>query len=132
MTTELSLQRLVRRRVAPLEFLQGLPADMHPVLQRVYAARNTGVEQLIPSLSRMIPVGALNGAAAAAQALAGVRVGINHRDDLGPCASRSIRVPSAHQPGTDDHGLDLSFGQEESLSWEATVAGGDGQEGYPP
>jgi single-stranded-DNA-specific exonuclease len=46
---------------------------MHPVLQRVYAARNTGLDQLNPSLSRMIPVGALDGAAAAAVRLADAR-----------------------------------------------------------
>ena len=61
----MSIQRLIRRRVAPAEFLQGLPANMHPVLRRVYAARNIDVEQLVPSLSRLIPVGALNGDAAA-------------------------------------------------------------------
>jgi single-stranded-DNA-specific exonuclease len=65
MTVDMSIQRLIRRRVAPAEFLQGLPADMHPVLRRVYAARNIDAEQLIPSLSRLIPVGALNGDAAA-------------------------------------------------------------------
>jgi len=61
----MSIQRLIRRRVAPAELLQGLPADMHPVLRRVYAARNIETEQLVPSLSGLIPVGALNGDAAA-------------------------------------------------------------------
>jgi single-stranded-DNA-specific exonuclease len=65
MTADMSMQRLIRRRVAPAEYLQGLPADMHPVLRRVYAARNIDAEQLMPSLSRLIPVGALNGNAAA-------------------------------------------------------------------
>ena len=46
---------------------------MHPVLRRVYAARNAGMEQLIPSLSRMIPVGELHGAEAAAVRLADAR-----------------------------------------------------------
>jgi len=72
-TTALVVQRLIRRRVAPAEFLQDLPAGMHPVLRRVYAARNARADQLVPSLSRMIPVGALVGAAAAAVRLADAR-----------------------------------------------------------
>lgn len=73
MTTELSQQRLIRRRVAPAEILQGMPAGMHPVLQRVYAARNTGADQLHPSLSQLIPIGALVGAQAAAVRLVDAR-----------------------------------------------------------
>ena len=69
----MSVQRLIRRRVAPAELLQGLPAGMHPVLQRVYAARNTRVDQLVPSLSQMIPVGALVGAQSAALRLVEAR-----------------------------------------------------------
>ncbi|MAF84385.1 MAG: single-stranded-DNA-specific exonuclease RecJ [Chromatiales bacterium] len=66
--------RLIRRRVAPVKLLQSFPADMHPVLQRVYAARNTAADQLVPSLAQMIPVGALAGATAAAMRLADARV----------------------------------------------------------
>ena len=72
-TVELSAQRLIRRRVVPADSLQNLPADMHPVLQRVYAARNASAEQLIPSLSRLIPVGALEGLAVATARLAEAR-----------------------------------------------------------
>ena len=73
MTAALLIQRLVRRRVAPEELLQGLPADMHPVLQRVYAARQAGADQLEATLPRMIPVGAFGGTAAAAKRLADAR-----------------------------------------------------------
>lgn len=73
MIRELTVKRLIRRRVAPAGALQDLPPGMHPVLQRVYAARNAGADQLVPSLSRMIPVGALAGAAAAATRLADAR-----------------------------------------------------------
>ncbi len=73
MTAELSIQRLVRRRVAPAEILQELPSSMHPVLRRVYAARNAGADQLLPSLSNLLPVGALTGAQPAAERLAAAR-----------------------------------------------------------
>jgi len=69
----LSGLRLIRRRPAPAEFLQALPADMHPVLRRVYAARNAGADQLAPSLSRLTPVGTLVGAGAAAKRLVDAR-----------------------------------------------------------
>jgi single-stranded-DNA-specific exonuclease len=70
MTAALSIQRLVRRRVAAEELLQGLPADMHPVLRRVYAARQTGADQIEATLPRMIPVGAFGGTVAVAERLA--------------------------------------------------------------
>ncbi len=73
MTAQLSIQRLIRRRVVPDEISAGLPGDMHPVLRRVYAARHVGADQLDASLSRMIPVSALVGAAAAAARLVEAR-----------------------------------------------------------
>jgi len=73
MTAALSIQRLVRRRVAPEELLQELPTDMHPVLRRVYAARKAGADQLDAMLSRMIPVGDFGGTTAAAERLADAR-----------------------------------------------------------
>jgi len=72
-TAALSGLRLIRRRPAPAELLQTLPADMHPVMRRVYAARHAGMDQLVPSLSRLTPVGTLVGAGAAAKRLADAR-----------------------------------------------------------
>lgn len=66
---QLSPKKLIRRRVAPTELLKNLPGDMHPVLQRVYAARHARADELNASLSRMIPVGAMVGAEAAAMRL---------------------------------------------------------------
>ncbi len=63
--------REIRRR--PAQLPDGFPADLHPVLQRVYAARHAGADELAPALSQMIPVGAFVGALAAAERLADAR-----------------------------------------------------------
>lgn len=73
MTAKLSIQRLVRRRIAPEQLLKEMPTSMHPVLRRVYAARQTGMEQLQSSLSNMLPIGSLLGAKSAAERLAEAR-----------------------------------------------------------
>ena len=74
-SVKLSALRQIRRRVASDELMQSLPTDMHPVLRRVYAARNTAADQLTYSLSQMFPVRTLASAAAAAVRLADARVG---------------------------------------------------------
>jgi len=66
-------RRSIRRRATPDRALDCLPRDLHPVLRRVYAARNVPAEQLRPSLSALIPVSALAGTAAAAERLAQAR-----------------------------------------------------------
>ena len=61
------------RREAQDAFLRDLPADLHPVLRRVYAARRVSADQLNLSLSELIPVGELTGASAAAARLVEAR-----------------------------------------------------------
>jgi len=63
----------IRRRETPDASLAELPGELHPVLRRVYAARHVGFDQLRPSLSDLIPVGRLAGAAPAAQRLIDAR-----------------------------------------------------------
>ncbi|MDJ0928412.1 MAG: single-stranded-DNA-specific exonuclease RecJ [Gammaproteobacteria bacterium] len=63
----------IRRRSAPLEAQQLLPATVHPVLRRVYAARDIGADQVDLSLRRMLPVGRFAGAVAGAGRLADSR-----------------------------------------------------------
>ena len=65
----MSVERLVRRRVPADASLAALPADLHPVLRRIYAARGVEPDQLWPSLAGMIPVGAFPGAAQVAERL---------------------------------------------------------------
>ncbi|MBS0375134.1 MAG: single-stranded-DNA-specific exonuclease RecJ [Proteobacteria bacterium] len=58
---------IVRREVPPAE----LPAGLHPVLRRVYAARGVGSgADLELGLERLLPVGTLDGVEAAAELLA--------------------------------------------------------------
>lgn len=65
---KLTMLKIQRRDVAPGEAALG--AELHPVLQRVYAARGLrSREDLDLSLERLAPVGSLGGAAAAAELL---------------------------------------------------------------
>ena len=52
---------------------EGLPADLHPVLRRVYAARRVRSDHLNPSLAALIPVSEFAGAAAGAARLVAAR-----------------------------------------------------------
>jgi single-stranded-DNA-specific exonuclease len=59
----------IRRR--PAGNLVGFPAELHPVLRRVYAARGVSrSEELDLSLDKMLPVGSLDGVGPAARLLA--------------------------------------------------------------
>ncbi|MFQ5634361.1 MAG: single-stranded-DNA-specific exonuclease RecJ [Gammaproteobacteria bacterium] len=69
MIASVGRERDIRRRVTPASSLNQLPADLHPVLRRVYAARRVSAEQLHPSLAALIPIGDLVGSAAAAARL---------------------------------------------------------------
>jgi single-stranded-DNA-specific exonuclease len=60
-----STPRPVRRREPAPESLAVLPADIHPVLRRVLAARHVAPGELSPALARLIPVGTLPGVDAA-------------------------------------------------------------------
>ena len=62
--------RPIRRRRAPAGAQQRLPASVHPVLRRVYAARDIDADQIDLSLGNMRPVGEFAGAVAAARRLA--------------------------------------------------------------
>jgi single-stranded-DNA-specific exonuclease len=61
--------RSIRQREASGKIAGDLPADLHPVLQRIYAARHVSRGQLNPSLAALIPVGEFAGAAAGAARL---------------------------------------------------------------
>ena len=67
------LIRPIRRRTFPVEAAQALPADLHPVLRRVYAARKLERGQLDASLARLLPVGGLRGAVDAVHRLVAAR-----------------------------------------------------------
>ena len=68
----MSTRRIVRRQVAADP--GALPAGLHPVLRRVYAARGVGrADELDVSLERMLPVGSLGGVDAAVELLCGCR-----------------------------------------------------------
>jgi len=65
--------RILRQREAPGAVAADLPTDLHPVLRRVYAARQVRAEQLNPSLAALIPVGEFAGAVAGAARLVAAR-----------------------------------------------------------
>jgi len=62
--------RGIVRRDVPDGLIRSLPDHLHPVLQRVYAARQTSAAQIDPSLGALIPIGTLKTARAAAERLA--------------------------------------------------------------
>ncbi|MEO8444966.1 MAG: single-stranded-DNA-specific exonuclease RecJ [Gammaproteobacteria bacterium] len=62
--------RDIRCRLAPTPLLEALPADLHPVLRRVLAARQVAPAELRPGLARLVPIGDLPGVTAAAERLA--------------------------------------------------------------
>ena len=62
-------KRRIICRATPETALAGLPDDLHPVLRRVYAARQVPATQLEPVLTQLIPVGELAGARPAAARL---------------------------------------------------------------
>lgn len=64
----------IRCRPARAQFADALPADLHPIVRRVLAAREVTPGQLRPGLSQLLPVGDLPGVAAAAERLASARV----------------------------------------------------------
>jgi single-stranded-DNA-specific exonuclease len=62
------LRRPIRRREVPAQ--HALDARLHPVLQRVYAARGVRTDDdLVLDLDRLLPVGSLDGVEAAAELL---------------------------------------------------------------
>ncbi len=64
------LERLeIQRRAFNSEHLAALPEDLHPVLRRVYAARDMSSEQLDHSLAALLPVSELESALRAAERL---------------------------------------------------------------
>jgi single-stranded-DNA-specific exonuclease len=67
-----SVRRIVRRTLAADP--RALPAALHPVLRRVYAARGVShADELDVSLERLLPVGSLGGVDAAVELLLGCR-----------------------------------------------------------
>ena len=62
--------RRIHRRAVDGEALALLPADLHPVLRRVYANRLVGPAEVEPRLARLLPVSGFKAATLAAQRLA--------------------------------------------------------------
>ena len=58
------------RRQTPDHLVAGMPENIHPILQRVYAGRGVTSQQLDLSLSRLIPVSELKSGAPVAERLA--------------------------------------------------------------
>lgn len=63
----------VARRDVPEDAYASLPAGLHPVLRRVYAARQVRPHEVNPSLTGLLPISSLQGTALAAQILAEAR-----------------------------------------------------------
>ena len=61
------------RRDVPQDAYGSLPAGLHPVLRRVYAARQVQPDEVNPSLAGLLPVSSLSGAQPAAAILADAR-----------------------------------------------------------
>jgi single-stranded-DNA-specific exonuclease len=70
--TDDSTPRILRRE-ASASALAALPADLHPVLRRVLAARHVAAAELAPALAQLVPVGTLPGIDAAVGRLARAR-----------------------------------------------------------
>jgi len=68
----LKVKQICRRVVAD-EQLAAMPADMHPVLRRVYAARSVTALELDTSLAGLIPISRMDGAAEASERLCQAR-----------------------------------------------------------
>jgi single-stranded-DNA-specific exonuclease len=69
-----SVLRSIAQREVPDPLLADMPENIHPVLQRVYAARGVAAKQVELSLSRLIPIGEFKSAGAVADRLAEARV----------------------------------------------------------
>lgn len=65
--------RSIRRRSSPADAQAAYSAEVHPVLRRVYAARQVKANEIGPTLSNLLPVGQFAGALAAAERLADAR-----------------------------------------------------------
>jgi single-stranded-DNA-specific exonuclease len=70
MTRTANSVRSIQRREVPDSLVDAFPEHVHPVLRRIYAARQVAVEQIEPSLSGLIQISELKAARAAAERLA--------------------------------------------------------------
>jgi single-stranded-DNA-specific exonuclease len=89
-------ERPIQDRPLDTALANALPGDLHPVLRRVYAARGFSPEDLDLRLSRLLPVGELNGVKPAAELLAKLRdrdarvLVVGDFDADGACASALV------------------------------------------
>ncbi|MGI9331304.1 MAG: single-stranded-DNA-specific exonuclease RecJ [Gammaproteobacteria bacterium] len=67
------MSRSIRHRNIPGGSVEQLPDKLHPVLRRVYAAREVPTAEIEPSLSKLIPIGRFSAAHTAAQRLVTAR-----------------------------------------------------------
>ncbi len=102
----MSARRIVRRRLATDPGV--LPAALHPVLRRVYAARGVGgPDDLDVSLERLLPVGSLGGVDAAVELLLrcrrdGRRVLVVGDFDADGATSTALVIRQLRRLGFDD------------------------------
>ncbi len=59
----------IKRRAVNSKRLEALPSSLHPVLRRVYAARDISCQELDHSLAALLPIGGLESAVLAAERL---------------------------------------------------------------
>ncbi len=102
----MNARRIVRRRLAADPV--ALPAALHPVLRRVYAARGVGrPDELDVSLERLLPVGSLGGVEAAVELLracrrTGRRVLVVGDFDADGATSTALVIRQLRRLGFDD------------------------------
>ncbi len=99
-------RQIYRRETSDAE-LDQLPARLHPVLRRIYAARRVGPAELEPRLSRLLPVGGFRAAAAAAERLAvarakGERIVVIGDFDADGATATTLAVSTLRALGFDD------------------------------
>jgi single-stranded-DNA-specific exonuclease len=105
------MTRRIIRRAPRADLLATLPATMHPVLRRVYAARAIGdAQDLDLGLERLLPVGSLGGVDAAADLLmqrldAGGKVLVIGDFDADGATSTALMVRQLRRLGFDDPGF---------------------------
>lgn len=107
MSSASTSRRSICRRATAEPELRQLPADLHPVLRRVYAARHVPGDQLEPALSDLIPVSEFAGTHAGAARLVearqrGERVLILGDFDTDGATATALCVSCLRSLGFDD------------------------------
>ena len=101
------MSRKIHRRAIISAELEQPPAGLHPVLRRIYAARQVGPAELEPRLATLLPVGSFRAAAAAAERLAvarakGERIIVIGDFDADGATATTLAVSTLRALGFDD------------------------------